>query len=186
MLRMVKNPWKGVVLYCRNLLNRHGKKNLAVFFVSCLILTLGLGLIWVSTLKVPSLDTIETRKVSQSTKIYDATGKVLLYDVFRNTKRQIVPFEKISPNIKAATLAIEDKNFYGHHGIDPLAILRAVIVDIISLNFAQGASTVTQQVVKNSILTGDKTPTRKLKEWVLALKLEKILSKEEIFSIYLN
>src|SRR3989344_3368862 len=101
----MRNLWRKGVNYYKNLLNRHGKKNLGVFVISCFILILGLGLIWVSTLKVPALDTIETRKVSQSTKIYDSTGKILLYDVFRDTKRQIVPFENISKNIKDATMS---------------------------------------------------------------------------------
>ena len=170
----------------KSLLKRHGFRNIVIFLFSCGVLLTGIMLIWVSTFQVPSLDTIEQRKVSQSTKIYDNTGKILLYDVYKNTKRQIVPFENISQHIKDATVSIEDKDFYTHSGIKPTSMLRAVFVDIISLNFKQGASTITQQVVKNSILTGDKTPTRKLKELVLALKLEKVLSKEQIFSMYLN
>jgi len=153
---------------------------------SCGILLAGIALIWVSTFQIPSLDTIEARKVSQSTKIYDNTGKILLYDVYQNTKRTVVPFEDISQNVKSATLAIEDKDFYSHHGVKPLSILRAFMANLVSLSFGQGGSTITQQVVKNSILTGDKTATRKLKELVLSLKLEKVLSKDQIFSIYLN
>src|SRR3989344_5185228 len=83
---------------------RHGFRNTAIFIFSCGILFVGILLIWVSTFQVPSLDTIEQRKVSQSTKIYDNTGKILLYDVYKDTKRQIVPFEEISKNIKDATL----------------------------------------------------------------------------------
>ena len=151
---------------------KHGIRNIVIFLFSCGVLLVGIMLIWVSTFQIPSLDTIEQRKVSQSTKIYDSTGKILLYDVYKNTKRQIVPFEDISKNIKDATMSIEDKGFYTHHGIKPTSMLRAIAIDIISLKFTQGASTITQQVVKNSILTGDKTPTRKLKELVLSLKLE--------------
>lgn len=143
-------------------------------------------LIWVSTFKIPSLDTIEERQISQSTKIYDSTGKILLYDVFQNAKRTLVPFDQISQNVKDATLSIEDKEFYTHHGVKPTSILRAFIANILSLSFSQGGSTITQQVVKNVILTGDKTPTRKLKELVLSLKLEKMLSKDQIFNMYLN
>ena len=165
---------------------KHGIRNIVIFLFSCGVLLVGIMLIWFSTFQIPSLDTIEQRKVSQSTKIYDSTGKILLYDVYKNTKRQIVPFEDISKNIKDATMSIEDKGFYTHHGIKPTSMLRAIAIDIISLKFTQGASTITQQVVKNSILTGDKTPTRKLKEIVLALKLEKVLTKDQIFSMYLN
>lgn len=170
----------------KNWLQQHGMRNIVIFLFSCGVLLVGILLIWVSTFQIPSLNTIEERKVSQSTKIYDNTGKILLYDVYKNTKRKIIPFDQISQHIKDATLSIEDKDFYTHHGVKPLSILRAMIVNILSLHFSQGGSTITQQVVKNSILTGDKTTTRKLKELVLSLKLEKTLSKEEIFSMYLN
>jgi penicillin-binding protein 1C len=174
----------------KNLLARHGARNIAIFLVSCFILTTGLLLIWVSTFQIPSLDTIEERKVSQSTKIYDNTGKILLYDVYQNTKRTIVPFDQISQHIKDATISIEDKDFYIHHGFKPTAFLRAILVNALSGGFSQGGSTITQQVVKNSLLTGDKSffggPARKLKEIVLALKLDRTIPKKEILSIYLN
>ncbi len=166
--------------------NGHGLRNTLVFLFSCGVILGGILLIWVSTFQIPSLDTIEERKVSQSTKIYDSTGKILLYDVYHKAKRTIVPIEDISPYIKEATISIEDKAFYTHHGVKPTSILRAIIVDILTLNFTQGGSTITQQVVKKSILVDDKTPARKLKELVLSLKLEKMLSKDEILSMYLN
>lgn len=170
----------------KGLLKKHGFRNLVIFLLACGIFLAGIMLIWVSTFKIPSLDTIEARKVSQSTKIYDGTGKILLYDIYQNTNRTIVPFENISQNIKDATLSIEDKDFYNHGGIKISSMIRAIIVDILTLSFSQGASTITQQVVKNSILTGDKTPTRKLKELVLAIKIEKVLTKDVIFGMYLN
>ncbi len=170
----------------KKLLAKHGLRNIGIFIFSCGIIVTGLLLIWVSTFKIPSLDTIEARKVTQSTKIYDSTGKILLYDVYQNAKRTIVPIDKISPYIKQASISIEDKDFYTHHGVKPSSILRAIIVDILTLNFTQGGSTITQQVVKKSILVDDKTPARKLKELVLALKLEKMLTKDEILSMYLN
>ncbi|MFZ2522023.1 MAG: PBP1A family penicillin-binding protein [Minisyncoccia bacterium] len=147
---------------------------------------LGIILIWVSSFKIPSLDTIEERKVSQSTKIYDYTGEILLYDVFQKTKRTVIPLENISPNIKDAIISIEDKDFYTHNGFKLRSFLRAVFVNAINIGFSQGGSTITQQVVKNSILVGDKTITRKIKEIALSLKLERILSKDQILSMYLN
>ncbi|KND47978.1 MAG: penicillin-binding protein 1A [Parcubacteria bacterium C7867-006] len=172
---MIKNPFA-----------KHGLRNILVFVVSCCVVIAGILLIWVSTFQIPSLETIEERKVSQSTKIYDSTGKILLYDVYHKAKRTIVPIDQISPYIKDATVSIEDKTFYTHHGVRPLAILRAILVDIATLNFTQGGSTITQQVVKKSLLVDDKSPARKLKELVLALKLEKMLTKEQILSMYLN
>ncbi len=170
----------------KNILKEHGLRNIIIFLVSCGVIMTSLVLIWMSTFKIPSLDTIEARKVSQSTKIYDNTGKVLLFDVFSKTKRTLVPVEQISQSIKDATIAIEDKSFYTHHGIKPTSIMRAILIDILTLNFTQGGSTITQQVVKKSILVDDKTPARKLKELVLALKIEKVLTKDQILSMYLN
>ncbi len=143
-------------------------------------------LLWVTSWRIPTLDSFENRNVSQSTKIYDRTGEVLLYDVFQNIKRTVVPFEDISPNIKEALLAIEDVDFYTHGGIKITSIIRAVFANITGLGYNQGGSTITQQVVKNSLLSNEKTISRKIKEWVLAPKLEKILTKDEIFSMYLN
>lgn len=175
---MKKNPFK--------FFKKHGLRNIVIFLVSCGVLVSGIVLIWLSTFQIPSLETIEARKISQSTKIYDSTGEILLFDVYQNTQRTVVPFTEISQYIKDATLSIEDKEFYTHGGVKPLSILRAVLVNTASFSYSQGGSTITQQVVKNSILTGDKTPTRKLKELVLSLKLERMFSKERIFDMYLN
>lgn len=143
-------------------------------------------LIWISTFKVPTSDSIRERRVTESTKIYDRTGEILLYDTGGDVRRSVVPIEEISENIKKASISIEDKDFYSHIGVKPTAFLRAVLVNILSMNFSQGGSTITQQVVKNSILTTEKLISRKLKEWVLAIKLEQVASKEEILGMYLN
>ena len=143
-------------------------------------------LLWAASLKIPDLRSFDQRKVEQSTKIFDRTGSVLLYDVHENVQRTIVPFDRISRHVKNATVAIEDAEFYEHRGVKPTAILRATLANLTSLGFSQGGSTITQQVVKNSILTTDKTIARKLKEWILALKLEQALSKADILALYLN
>ena len=97
-----------------------------------------------------------------------------------------MPFDSISRYIKNATVAIEDTEFYQHGGIKFSSIIRAVLSNIISLNIGQGGSTITQQVIKNSLLTSEKTITRKLKEWVLAIRLEQVMSKDSILELYLN
>jgi 1A family penicillin-binding protein len=150
------------------------------------IFTMSAFLIWATTIEIPDFSLFETRKVSQSTKIYDRTGKILLYDVHKDVRRTLIEFEKISPNIKNATVAIEDEEFYQHIGIKPTAILRAVLVNIQSGEYSQGGSTITQQVIKNALLSQEKTIKRKVKEWILALKLERIMTKEEILELYLN
>lgn len=146
----------------------------------------GIVILWISTFKLPDLNAFEQRKVSESTKIYDRTGKVLLYSVQENIKRTVVPYEEISKNIKNASVAIEDAEFYEHYGIKPKSILRAILANIMSGKFSQGGSTITQQVIKNTFLTSEKTFTRKIKEWVLAIELERVMSKEKILETYLN
>ncbi|MFC1802049.1 transglycosylase domain-containing protein [Patescibacteria group bacterium] len=166
---------------------------LKISYKDAILSTLAIGLfftgiifLWAATLKTPDLSGFQERRVAQSTKIYDRTGEILLYDIHENTRRTIVPYESISRNIKNATVAIEDPEFYQHNGIKPKAFLRAVIANISSRSYSQGGSTITQQVIKNSILTTEKKIARKVKEWILALKLEKTLTKEEILTFYLN
>jgi penicillin-binding protein 1C len=146
----------------------------------------GLILFWMASLKIPDLSSFEQRRVSESTKIYDRTGEILLYDMNKDIKRTAVSFDEISRNIKNAAVAIEDTEFYEHNGVRPMAFLRAVIANILSGELGQGGSTITQQVVKNSVLTREKKISRKIKEWVISIKLERVLSKEEILSLYLN
>jgi len=143
-------------------------------------------LLWVSSFEVPDLKTFEERRIDQSTKIYDRTGEILLYDIHQDVQRTIISLEDISRHIKNATVAIEDAEFYEHNGIKPTAIFRAIFVNISEGGYSQGGSTITQQVVKNSLLTTEKKISRKLKEWFLALKLEKVANKETILELYLN
>jgi 1A family penicillin-binding protein len=154
--------------------------------VAAALLLGGLFLLWVVSLDIPSFDNFDERVVRQSTKIYDRTGETVLYDVHENVKRQLVPSEEIAKEVKNATVAIEDSEFYEHAGVKPTAFLRAVLVNIVAGGFEQGGSTITQQVVKNSLLTSEKLISRKLKEWVLAIKMEQTLTKEEILTLYLN
>lgn len=154
----------------------------AIFF----IFAGGIGLLWLSSLKIPDLGALQDRKIAESTKIYDRTGTVLLYDIHEDIKRTIIPYDEISKNVKNATVAIEDDEFWEHRGVKPRAFMRAVIANFREGRFSQGGSTITQQVVKKTLLTDAKLISRKLKEWVLALKLERVLSKEEILALYLN
>lgn len=146
----------------------------------------GMFVLWMASLRIPAMESLLERRMDGSTKIYDRTGEILLYDFSPDVKRDVVPLDKVSTYAKNATIAIEDKNFYSHHGFELSSFVRAVLVNLTTMSFSQGGSTITQQVVKNSILTKDKTPTRKLKELILALKLEKVLTKEDILSLYLN
>ncbi len=185
-MRIMRKRLNSLLVGTKKQYKKHGLRNTILFFVSCFIVIGGLFFVWISTFKIPAIDTLEARRVSQSTKIYDNTGKILLYDIYQDSKRTVIPFDEISPYIKSATIAIEDKDFYRHKGIKPLAFLRAILINISTLSFSQGGSTITQQVVKKTMLVDDKDVSRKIKEWVLAIKLERVMSKEEIFSTYLN
>lgn len=156
------------------------------FFILAGIACAGVFTAWAIFASVPAVDTIRNRVVGESTKIYDRTGDVLLYDVHGSMRRTEVPLEEISPYIRNATVAIEDDSFYQHFGFRPLSFLRAVLANISSAGYSQGGSTITQQVVKNTLLTQDKTIIRKAKEIILAVKLERIATKDQILNIYLN
>lgn len=175
-LRWCKKHWKDIII-----------DGLIVLFVG-FILTISGVLIWVSTLEIPDLSSFEDRRILQSTKIYDRTGEVLLYDLHQDVKRTIVPFEEISRHIKNATVAIEDERFYSHPGVDIRGIVRSAVANLRDgdLLGGQGGSTLTQQVIKNSVLQREKKLTRKVKEAILAIKLERVLTKDEILAVYLN
>lgn len=160
----------------------------ALFVVALGFLSAGMLVLWASFIKLPDFNNFTDRKVAESTKIYDRTGEVLLYDVHENIKRTLVPFESIPAELKNATIAAEDAGFYQHRGIEPKSILRAVLVNLRLMQgvVGQGGSTITQQVIKKTLLTDEKLITRKVKEIILSFKLERAFSKDEILSLYLN
>jgi len=161
-------------------------KNYIMFFLGIGIVLLSFIIIWVSTLQLPDFKAFNDRKVLSSTKIYDRTGEILLYDVHQDIKRTIISYEDMGVNIKNATVAIEDSEFYNHNGIRITAILRSTIWAKLTGKNIAGGSTITQQLIKNTLLTQERTITRKVKEWILAIKLEKMISKDEILALYLN
>lgn len=119
-----------------------------------------------------------------STQIFDRNGE-LLYEIFADENRIPISIDQVPDHVKQATIAIEDKNFYHHFGFDLLGITRAFISNIKG-ETVQGGSTITQQLVKNALLTNEKSIQRKIKEAVLAVATELIYSKEEILEMYLN
>ncbi len=128
---------------------------------------------------------LEPLTFAQSTKIYDRHG-VLLYELYGEMKRTPVPFADIPDVVKEATIAAEDKDFYKHPGFDAKSIVRAAIIDVKSGELRQGGSTISQQLVRNALLTREKSFGRKFKEIVLSLKLEREYTKDEILAMYLN
>ena len=135
---------------------------------------------------IPDPNKIANRSVAQSTKIYDRTGEHLLYEIHGEEKRTTIKLDQVSKHLINATIATEDKKFYDHYGIDFKGIARAAWKNIIAGEKVQGASTITQQLIKNSILTSERTFTRKIKEIILAIETERKFNKEEILEMYLN
>ncbi len=154
--------------------------------ISIILIIVGSGIIWIAFSPIPDISSFGSREVTQSTKIYDRTGTILLYDYNRDAKRDIIPLSEISPLIQKATIAIEDSSFYSHGGIRISSIIRAMLADILGGSFEQGGSTITQQVVKNTMLTNEKSVIRKVHEWILAIRLEQVYSKNQILQTYLN
>ncbi len=150
-----------------------------IFFTAFII-------IYLATIKIPDFRSFEDRKMISSTKIYDSTGTNLLYDIHQDVKRTNITFDEMGTNIKNATVAIEDSDFYNHNGIKISSIFRAILSNVFNVGKTQGGSTITQQLVKNTLLNSKKTIGRKIKEWVLAVKIDKVMSKDKILEFYLN
>ena len=134
---------------------------------------------------LPSPDKLLDRRVPESTKIFDRNGKQL-YEVYGEAKRTIIPLDQIPDYAKGATIAVEDKDFYRHGGISFVGIIRAVVINAVTFSKRQGGSTITQQFVRNAVLTREKAYTRKIKEVILSLQLERRYKKDEILQLYFN
>jgi membrane peptidoglycan carboxypeptidase len=161
-------------------------KEFTLIILSLGVICFALLVIWLATIELPDFNNFENRNIVNSTKIYDRTGKIVLYNIHDNVRRTAVDIKDISPYIKEATISIEDAHFYEHHGFRPTSFIRALIANTLSGGYSQGGSTIDQQVVKNALLTREKTISRKLKEIILSLKLDHELPKDTILQIYLN
>src|SRR3989344_4242393 len=133
---------------------------------------------------LPDPNRLAERPVTESTKILDRNGK-LLYEVYGEVKRTLIPLSEVPGHTTDAIIAIEDKNFYQHRGISFTGIIRSFLRNIFT-GSRVGGSTITQQFVRNAVLTREKTYTRKIKEIVISLQLERRYEKDEILQLYLN
>ncbi|WP_309122444.1 transglycosylase domain-containing protein [Paenibacillus sp.] len=158
-------------------------KRLIVFSIAMIVLA---SVLFAGLLLYLRVQPMPPLSFSQSTELLDVHGSLI--DSFHDGQnRHIVDLSSISPNMLKATLAIEDKRFYRHFGIDPRGLARAIWVNIRSLDAnSQGASTLTQQLARNLFLTHEKTWSRKIKEAMYALQLEMAYTKDEILAMYLN
>jgi len=135
---------------------------------------------------LPNPENLRQRIVKESSKIYDRTGETILYELVGNIKRTNIKLSSLPPYVKQATIVAEDKNFEKHSGFSLKSMLRAMFVNFTRQGKIQGGSTITQQLVKNTILTREKSYPRKFKELILAYQLEKHFTKNEILELYLN
>jgi membrane peptidoglycan carboxypeptidase len=133
---------------------------------------------------LPKPGVLRERATRESTKIYDRTGTTLLYEI-GDIHRTRVPLADISPHMVHATVATEDREFYTHHGISLRGILRSILRARPGQRL-QGGSTITQQLARNTLITPERTVSRKIREQLLALLVEQRFSKDEILEMYLN
>ncbi len=158
-----------------------------ILIMSFFALFLLFSLFWYFSSDLPDFAFLKTYKPAVSTKVYDINGDVIAD--FSREKRSFINIDQVPKKVISAFLSAEDKNFYKHPGIDAIGITRAVfknIKNIISGKRLEGASTITQQVAKNFLLNSDVSLARKVKEAILAFRLEKSLSKKRILELYLN
>ncbi len=136
--------------------------------------------------QTPDINTLLPPATAQTSFIYDRTGEHILYELHSEENREIISHAQIPDAVRVATVATEDSSFYSHHGLDFMAILRALKNDFQAGHAVQGGSTITQQLARNVYLNRDKTLQRKIMETVYAIKLERKFSKAQILDAYLN
>ncbi|GAA6615265.1 transglycosylase domain-containing protein [Scytonema sp. NUACC26] len=158
---------------------------LSVAMLTSSIVAGGLVGLAVSFRNLPDVRQLRNFFPSETTYIYDIKGK-LLTSIHGEANREVVPLDRISPELKRAVLASEDSDFYYHHGINPKGVGRALVTNWSAGGVREGGSTITMQLVKNLFLSRKRAFTRKIAESVLAIRLEQILPKDQILEMYLN
>lgn len=156
----------------------------AVLFLFLPILGFALFVFYAKDLPRPEKFT--ERTFAESTKIYDRSGEILLYEIYGEEKRKVVPLDVVPEHLKQAVLLAEDANFYNHFGLDLKAMGRAILVNLRLRRPIQGGSTISQQLIRSSFLTREKTLERKIREILLTIELERRYSKDQILEWYFN
>jgi len=159
-------------------------KIIAVLFLFCTFSFLFLFIYYAKDLPRPERFT--EKQFTQSTKIYDRSGDVLLFEIYGEEKRTLVPLDKIPDTLKAAVIVTEDVNFYHHFGVDFKGIIRSILINLKLKEAVYGGSTIPQQLIRSTFFSTEKTLERKFREIVLALELDRRYSKDQILEWYLN
>lgn len=163
------------------------KKIFKISIFLFIIFSIGGGLfVFMLSRNLPDPKDFQERKIAESTKIYDRTGKVLLYEIHGDQKRTVIPLNQISPNVIKTTLAAEDHTFYEHHGFVFKSFVRAIINTIVYYKPIQAVSTITQQLARNAFLTTQRSIVRKIKEAILTIQIERHYTKNQILEMYFN
>ena len=169
-------------------MSKYLKKTVIIFLSSILLLLIvAVSILWGFSNDLPDYKFLKNYKAPVSSKVYSGDGD-LIQD-FSSEKRIFIPYNSIPPKVINSFLSAEDKNFFDHPGVDAKGVLRAVIKNfsnIVNSRRLEGASTITQQVAKNFLLSNEVSLNRKLKEAILAFRIERSLSKERILELYLN
>jgi len=170
---------------------RYNKKTIAnliyLILIGCMVMIL-VGFVYVLIISrdLPDPNKLIDRDIAESTKIYDRTGETILYDIHGVEQRTIVNIDELPEYVKWATITAEDRKFYEHHGFNIWGIMRGLLIDPFTRGYATGGSTLTQQLVKNAILTNERKISRKIKEFILSYRIENKFSKDEILQLYFN
>lgn len=172
-----KNIWAWVI-------SQKGRRIIGITTASLLLLVVGLFL-WIAK-DLPSPNKINSKISAQTTKLYDRTGQTVLVEIYGDKNRSVVQLDQVPKDCRQATIALEDKNFYTQGAFSVTGIGRALTGIVFRDPTKGGGSTITQQYVKNAFLTGERTPTRKLKELILAMQIELLYKKDDIMQLYLN
>jgi len=157
-----------------------------ISFSFLFLLTIFLSLFLYYAQDFPRPEVFTERQLAQSTKIYDRTGEVLLYEIYGEEKRSWVSLESIPKHLQQAVVATEDSHFYEHIGIDVRGIIRSILINIQTGELGVGGSTIPQQLIRSTFLSPDKTIERKFKEIILSIELDRRYSKNQILEWYLN
>jgi penicillin-binding protein 1A len=150
----------------------------------CILTGMLLGIVWFYSDGLPPTSELRNFTMRSGSEVYDRNGKMVYLFAFE--KRKLVSLKELPPHLIDALVVTEDKNFYKHFGVDIIGNIRAIVIDIVRMDFSQGASTITQQMARNMFLTLDKRISRKIKEVLLAFRIEREFSKDEILEIYFN
>lgn len=179
-------------IYPRKIYKRSKKRRIVlwvfIFFFFCFLFLVScfLFLFIYYAKDLPRPEKFTERAFIESTKIYDRTGKVLLYELYGEEKREVIPLSEMPEYLKQAFISAEDANFYSHFGIDFRGILRAIKINLKIGQPLYGGSTISQQLIRSTFFTTEKTLRRKIREIILTLELERRYSKDQILEWYLN